>query len=263
MRFYSIFIICLCGILFSAGCANKDIAAISANEDAQQLYQRASQALENAQFETAIQFFQTLEARYPFSPYALQTQLDLAYAYLRFGEIERAVAEADRFIRFNPTHPNVDYAYYVKGLANFSNRKNFLDRWVKRNPADYDQKKLHDSYLDFAILLNRFPDSQYAPDARQRMIFLRNEMADHEVSVANYYMQRKAWVAAANRANGVLQNYSDSEATEAALVILVKAYRALELEESANDALSVLALNFPNNPLVQENSGVEDGQGKS
>lgn len=232
------------------GCGPKDLDALTANEDAEQLYERASNALNGSRFDLAIGYFQSLEARYPFSPYALQGQLDMAYAYFRNSRPEEAISEAERFIRFNPTHPNVDYAYYIKGLSNFSHRKGFLHRWFPQDPSEFDQKVLHDAFNDFALLVRRFPDSEYAPDARQRLIFIRNLLAKHEINVANYYLEKKAWIAAANRANNVLESFHDAPANEEALVILVKSYEQLGLAESHQKALSTLKLNYPNNEYL-------------
>lgn len=242
----------LCAVALT-GCGNgKDLELLTADEDARQLYERATKALNGARFDIAIQHFQSLEARYPFSPYALQGQLDMAYAYFRNSRPEEAISEAERFIRFNPTHPNVDYAYYIKGLSNFSHRKGFLHKWFPRDPADFNQKTLHDAFNDFALLVRRFPDSQYAPDARQRMIFIRNLLAKHEINVANHYLQRKAWVAAANRANNVLQSFHNTPANEEALVVLVKSYQQLGLTDSYQKALDTLRLNYPNNEYLTE-----------
>jgi outer membrane protein assembly factor BamD len=230
---------------------NKDLDDLGeTDEDAKELYQRARNSMNSAQFEFAIRYFQALEARYPFSPYALQAQLDLAYTYYNYGQAEKAIAEADRFIRFNPTHPNVDYAYYLKGLANFKRNRTFLERWFPRNPADHNQKPMQDAFSDFTTLITKFPKSQYSADARQHLIYLKNMLAEHEIHVAEYYLRRKAWVGAANRANYVLQYFFDTPHNQDALVVLVRAYRGLGLKDAEQDALTVLKLNFPDHPLV-------------
>jgi outer membrane protein assembly factor BamD len=237
---------------FLAGCSGKDLDLEDAEEDAKELYQRARTSMNNAQFEYAIRYFQSLEARYPFSPYALQAQLDLAYTYYRFGQSEKAIAEADRFIRFNPTHPQVDYAYYLKGLVNFKRNRTFLERWFPRNMAHHNQKPPQDAFSDFTTLISKFPNSKYAADSHQHLLYLKNKLAEHEILAAQYYLRREAWVAAANRANYVLQYFYDTPHNEAALVVLVKAYRALGLKSPEQDALAVLKLNFPEHPLLSE-----------
>lgn len=234
------------------GCGEKDVDILTANDDAKNLYKRASDALEGGRFDVAIQYFHILESRYPFSPYALQAQLDLAYAYYRHDKPEEAISEAERFIRFNPTHEHVDYAYYIKALANFVQKVSLFERWVPYNTADFNQKPLQDSFNDFLQLLRKFPDSKYAPDARQRMIFLKHKMAEHEIHVARYYERRGAWVAAANRANYILSQYPDTPFNEEALVILAKSYRALKLPEPEQNALKTLRLNFPDNEYLKE-----------
>ncbi|HEY3487115.1 MAG TPA: outer membrane protein assembly factor BamD [Gammaproteobacteria bacterium] len=238
--------------LMLGGCAEKDPDALTANDDAKHLYQRATKALKGMQFDSAIQYFQILESRYPFSPYALQAQLDLAYSYYLHDKPEEAISEAERFIRFNPTHANVDYAYYIKALANFKQDTGPLERWVPRNSADYNQKPLQDAFNDFAVLLKKFPDSKYAEDSRKRMIFLKHKMAENEIHVAQYYLRREAWVAAVSRANYVLRYFYDTPYNEEALVIMAKSYRALKLPEPEQNALKTLRLNFPDNAYLKE-----------
>ena len=234
-----------------SGCA-KDKEILTAELDARQLYERATNAISAGQFQTAIQHFRALEARYPFSPYALQAQLDIAYAYFRFGRTEESISEAERFIRFNPTHPNVDYAYYIKGLAHFSHRKGFLHSWFPRDPAEVDQKALREAFNTFTALITKFPNSPYAPDAHQRLVFIKNKMAEHEISVANYYLSRNAWIAAGNRANYVLEYYNNTPSTENALAILLTVYKQLDLPHAYQATLKTLRLNYPNNPALQE-----------
>ena len=233
-----------------SGCA-KDKEILTAELDARQLYERATNAIAAGQFQTAIQHFRSLEARYPFSPYALQAQLDIAYAYFRYGRSEEAISEAERFIRFNPTHPNVDYAYYIKGLAHFAHRKGFLHKWFPRDPAEVDQKALRESFNAFTALINKFPNSEYARDAHQRLVFIRNKMAEHEVMVAKFYIGRKAWVAAGGRANYILEYFNGTPSTEEALAILLTVYKELELPQAYEATLKTLKLNYPNNPALQ------------
>lgn len=234
------------------GCGEKDMDVLTANDDAKNLYKRASSALEGGRFEVAIQYFHILESRYPFSPYALQAQLDLAYAYYKHNKPEEAISEAERFIRFNPTHENVDYAYYIKAMANFVLKVSLFERWVPRNSANFNQKPLQDSFNDFMQLLRKFPNSRYAPDARQRMIYLRHKLAEHEIIVARYYLRRGAWVAAVNRANNILTHFYDTPFNEEALEIIARSYRSLELKEPEQNALKILRLNFPDNAYLKE-----------
>jgi outer membrane protein assembly factor BamD len=240
-----------------SACGGKDLELMTSEENARQLYERASKAMKSARHDQAIRIFRQLESRYPFSPYALQAQLDLAYSYFLFSQPERAVTEADRFIRFNPTHPNVDYAYYIKGVANSGNKR-FLMSWFPRNPAAFEKQPLEDAFTAFSQLVNRFPDSPYVPDARQRMIYLRNILAEHEISVARFYMEKQAWVAAANRANYVLENFAKTPSNRDALEILVEAYENLDLPDAAADARRVLEVNFPGRGQVAESQAEEE-----
>lgn len=210
---------------------------------ASQLYMEARGALDRGNFDQAVEYYESLEARYPFSRFAQQAQLEVAYAYHKADEPDMAVAAADRFIQINPRHPYVDYAYYLKGLINAERHQGFLDRWMPRDPREHDPEPLRQAFEDFGNLVRNFPDSRYAEDARQRMIHVRNLLAGHELYVADFYMRRGAWLAAAQRARTVLERYHESDATLDALEVMVRAYRELELDDLADDALRVLEAN--------------------
>jgi outer membrane protein assembly factor BamD len=211
--------------------------------NAKAFYQASSEALYSGEFETAIKYLETLEARFPFDPYAKQAQLDIAYSYYKFDEPDAAISAADRFLRLHPRDPNIDYVYYLKGLVNFKRGTGILDGWFARDQAEHETETLHNSFNDFATLVRRYPDSQYAGDAYQRMIYLRNELAQHEISVAEYYLSRKAWMGAANRARIVVERYEQTTWRKRALEIMVIAYKELGLDQLAADAQRVLDLN--------------------
>jgi outer membrane protein assembly factor BamD len=173
----------------------------------------------------------------------MQSQLDVAYANYRADEPEAAIAAADRFIKLYPQNPYVDYAYYLKGLVNYNRSVGFLDRYIPTDPSQRDPGAALDAFADFSVLVERFPDSRYAEDARQRMLYLRNNLARHEVNVARYYMRRGAFLAAANRANYVIERFQRTSAVESALEILVDAYTALGKPDLAADAQRVLDIN--------------------
>jgi len=219
-----------------------------ANWTAKQFYEDASYALQTGEFEKAIKSLENLEIRFPWSPYARQAQLDVAYAYYKFEEPESAIAAADRFIRNNPRDPNVDYAWYLKGLADYSRGSGFLDSLLPRDISLHDNQSMHRSLRNFATLVERFPKSRYADDAYQHMIFLRNKLAEAELHAANYYMQRKAWLAAARRGQYVLKYYPTTPASREALKIMVTAYNALGLTDLAQDAQKVLDNNSADKP---------------
>ncbi len=209
------------------------------------LYSEAKEALDDENFERAIELFETLEARYPFGRYAQQAQLDSAYAYYKFSEPDSAIANADRFIKLHPKSPHVDYAYYLKGLANFNRGDSLLSKIIDRNPAERDPTPLKRAFEDFNILIKTYPDSRYADDARQRMVFLRNELAEYEMYIANFYIRREAYIAAANRAKHVLEYYQGATSVPLALKTMIKSYRKLGLDDLANDAYRVLKQNYP------------------
>ncbi len=210
---------------------------------AKDFYKEAKRSLAAGEFQTAIENLESLEARFPFSSYAKQAQLDVAYAYYKFEEPDSAIAAADRFLRLNPRDPHVDYAWYLKGLANFNRGVGFLDSWFPRDVAKHDTKTLKDSLQDFSTLVRRFPDSKYAGDAYKRLVFLRNKLAEHEIYVAEYYIERQAWLAAAKRAQYTIEQYQQTPSSRRALEIMVQAYAELNLPDLLGDAQLVLEAN--------------------
>lgn len=241
-RLQRLFVIAL--LLAGAGCSttpDDPYADMSANE----LYSYAKKALDDGDYETAINAFEKLEARYPFGKYAQQAQLEIAYAYYKFNEPDSAIATLDRFIRSNPGHPYSDYAYYLKGLVNYTRGASIIDRLSRRDPADRDARALRDAFNDFSELIKKFPDSRYSEDARHRLVYLHNIMAQYEVSVADYYLKRGAYVAAANRAKYVVENYQRTPSVAPALRIMVRAYTQLGMDTLAEDARRVLKANTP------------------
>ncbi len=223
----------------------------------QRLYAEAKAALDAGDYETAIDYYEKLESRYPFGRYAEQSQIDVAYAYWKADENASAIAAADRFIKLHPRHPSVDYAYYLKGLVNFEQGRTFMDRIIPRDMSQRDPGAVRQAFDDFSELVRRFPQSKYAEDARQRMLYLKNLLAQHEVHVADYYMRRGAYVAAANRARFVVENYQRTPVIPDALVIMAKAYRLMDLDDLSADTLRVLKLNYPDHGGVEEVESVE------
>lgn len=217
---------------------------------AAELYADAKQSLDNRSWDRAIRSYKALQTRYPFGQYTEQSMLDLSYAYFKAAEPENALSNLDRFIRTYPTHPSVDYAYYLKGLVNYEENLGFLEKMMPSRVRDRDQSTARDSFEDFNELIRRFPDSRYVPDARQRMVFLRNNLAAYEVIVAEYYLRRRAFVAAANRARYALENYPNTPETSEALVVMHKAYTELELPDLAAGSMEILALNYPDHYYV-------------
>jgi len=234
--------IALSVFLYACGTADKE--DITAGWSAEQLYRSAKGEMMDGNYQTAIEQYEILESRYPFGKYATQAQIDVGYAYYKYDELEPAIAAVERFIKLNPRHEAVDYAYYLRGIIHFNRGKSFLDKINKRDKADYDQSILRSASSDFQILLRRFPDSKYAADARQRLIFLHDKLAHSELKAAQYYASRDAWVAAANRTKTILQTYPGTSAIKPALEIQLTAYQKLGLEELATDTQRIIDLNY-------------------
>jgi outer membrane protein assembly factor BamD len=247
------FILLLALLLTATGCSLLP-EQIDTTKDwsANQLYTAAKEELSQSNYEKAIDYFEKLQARYPFGRYAQQAQLEIAYAYYKFDEPDLAISTAERFIKIYPRHPNVDYAWYIKGLTNFYRGRSIVDKLLPQDPSERDTVTMRAAYDDFHQLTELYPNSIYAKDAAQRMIYLRDNMAAYEMHVADYYMRRKAYIAAANRGKYVIENYQRTPSVPDALVILVRAYRQLGAKELADDALRVLRLNYPHNPAVAE-----------
>jgi outer membrane protein assembly factor BamD len=212
---------------------------------ASRLYSEAKEELNSGNYQNAVKLYEKLEARYPYGRYALQAQLEIAYAYYKDGETASAINAADRFIKLHPNHPNVDYAYYLKGLVNFQSDLGIFSALGGDDFSDRDPKAAREAFEAFRELVTRFPESRYAADARARMNYLVNALASHEMHVARYYLRRGAYVAAANRAKYVLENYPQAPALEEALAIMVRAYDALGMPKLRDDARRVLEQNFP------------------
>lgn len=212
---------------------------------ANQLYSKAQKATESGDYKSAISLYETLEARFPLGPYAQQAQLEAAYAYYKADEPDSALDAIDRFIRMNPMNPKVDYALYLRGLVNFNRGSSLVDKVFPRSIADLDIVRQKESFQDFSTLINRFPESRYTGDAKQRVQYLRNTLAYSEVNVAKYYMEREAWLAAFNRAEYAIKHYQGSPAVIDALEIKIVSARKMGKVDIAADSLKVLELNFP------------------
>jgi outer membrane protein assembly factor BamD len=214
------------------------------------LYNAAQRNIESSNFDLAIKNLQLLEARYPFGPYAEQAQLELIYAHYRNFDHPEAVAAAERFIRLHPQHPNVDYAYYMKGLSSFTEGQGVLERFLPTDQTQRDPGPARQSFADFSQLLSRFPNSEYAADARSRMVYLRNLLARYEINVANYYFKRRAYVAALNRGRFVVENFQETPAVPDGLAVMAQAYLILGMDDLAQNAIAALRTNYPQHPSL-------------
>lgn len=215
----------------------------TAGWSAQKLFSEATEAMQGSNYQRAIDYYQKLESRYPFGKYALQSQLNIAYAYYRADEPDSTLAAVERFEKLHPDHPAVAYALYLKGLVNFTRNMGFFSRFLPTDNSQRDPGSTMEAYNDFAELVRRFPDTEYAQDAKLRMRYLRNQLARHEIHVARYYLDRGAWLAAANRGQYVVQNFQLTPSVKDGLTIMIIAYEKMGLEELYRSTLRVLALN--------------------
>lgn len=227
------------------GCSVKDAPDHTIGWTPEKLYAEAKDDMRVGNFAQAIKMLEKLEARHPFSRWSEQAQLDIAYAHYRDGERVLALATLDRFQKLYPNHPALDYALYLRGLVNFNERVGILSVMGQQDIAERDLKAVREGFEAFKTLVDRFPESKYAEDARARMVFLVNALASGEVRVARYYLRRGAYVAAANRAQGVIRQYQQAPAVEEALKILVESYDRLGMADLRDDTRRVLEKNFP------------------
>jgi outer membrane protein assembly factor BamD len=227
------------------GCKSAGDMDETAGWSAQKLFGEAKDAMNNKVWDKCIRYMEKLEARYPYGRYAQQAQLDVAYCYWKDGQRASGIAAAERFIKLYPNHPNVDYAYYLRGLINFNENSGLFSIIDNPDLSERDSKGTRESFEAFKELVLRFPESKYAEDARARMRYLVNSLAQYEVHVARYYMKRTAYVAAANRAQYAVVNYPQAPAIEEAVFIMVKAYDALGMTDLRDAADRVMRKNFP------------------
>lgn len=247
------FIVLASIITVVSGCSSlTDTTTDFQNQTAGQIYQGGERALAKNEYSRAIKHFEALDTLYPFTENTEQAQLDLMYAYYQSGDNASAAATAERFIRLYPRSTHTDYAYYLKGLANFEQDRGWFLRYAWVDLSKRDPGSMRQAFNDFSQLVQLYPHSPYAPDARQRMIYLRNMFAEYELHVADYYFKRGAFVAAANRANYLVQHFDGTPQIEQALGIMVKSYRNLGLQQPAEQALQVLRLNFPHGKVLQQ-----------
>jgi outer membrane protein assembly factor BamD len=238
------FLLVVVGIaLLAAGCRSH--RGDDAKSGPEVIYARAQKAMRNSSYGEAIKQLEALQSRFPFSEPARQSQLDLIYAYYKARQVDPAIDAADTFIRENPTNPRVDYAYYMKGLVYFERQSNWLERKFNVDLSQRPPINAKKSFDAFQQLIEKYPHSEYVGDSRQRMVFLRNRLADFELHVALYYMRRGAYVGALNRAKYAVENYDGAPAIKGSMKVMVDAYRALHMMDLASNAEKVYAENYP------------------
>ena len=240
---YFLFLCC-----FLAACGGKKDRGPNdiAQDNVEILYNKAKNALNVGNYSFAIDYYRSLEANFPYGEYTEQAKLDIIYALNKSGRTEEAVDAADVFAKLYPTHPNVDYAYYMKGVASFEKKTSKFDRFITGKDLTLrDPQPYRDSESAFNELLKRFPNSIYASDARQRLIFLNNALADRELTIANYYYDKETYVATLNRCKTIIYQYETSPAVEEALILMEKAYLEMGLTDLAASTHTILVTNFP------------------
>ena len=235
-------------LLLLQSCSTIDEDELPEDITAAEIYNEAKGQLDDANYEDAIKLYEQIEARFPYGKYAERAQLEIAYAYYKDSEPETAILSAERFIKLHPNHPNVDYAYYLKGLAAFDVNSSFFSNLFDQDDAERDPKAARQAFKYFAELVQRYPKTQYRNDAIKRMKLLRDNLSRYEIFVAKYYLKRNAYLAAVNRAKYVIQHYPKTKAVPDALALMVEGYRKLGLKDLEKDAMKVLQLNYPNHP---------------
>ncbi len=234
-------------LLILSGCVRKDVDPYQAyrGKTSAELFTSGERALAKKDYSEAVKNFEALDAIYPFGPHAEQAQLDIIYAYYKNNDTSSAIAAADRYIRLYPRGRNVDYAYYMRGVISFDLGLSWLQKLARVSPVSRDVSTLQQSFTSFATLAEVFPHSRYTPDALTRMRYIRNLMAQREIMIAEFYMKRRAYVAAANRGSYVVQHFQGSPQVAKALAIMVQAYRALGLPKMADASNHLLQTNYP------------------
>lgn len=218
------------------------------DQSAEVIYQKATQALNKGKYSKAVTAYESLDAQYPFGEYTEKAHLDIIYAYYRYNELPAAMRAADRYIRLHPRSEYLDYAYYMRGLIKYTESIGFAARYLPLDLTQRDSNNEQASFGYFHDFLSLYPNSKYAPDARQRLIALRNNLAQQQLNIAKYYMRRKAWLAAANRAQGIVEHYPQTPAVNEGLAVMVVAYDKLGMEDLSKQSNDVLALNSAQAP---------------
>ena len=238
-------------LVLVGGCAGRRPERDNRRVSAAQLYSIAHKAMVNSDYEYAVRQYEALTSRFPFSDEARQARLDLIYVYYRKGEKESATDAAEQFLREYPTHPRVDYAWYMKGLIDFERQPYKVERWLGVDMARRPPSTAPQSINAFRVVVERYPKSAYAHDALRRLVYQRNRLAEYEVNVARYYVKRGAWLAASQRAARVVEQYQGSPSVREALAIIIDCDHRLGLDEHARNLEQVYQLNYPNAPGPQ------------
>jgi outer membrane protein assembly factor BamD len=248
---FTLLLASILALLLLAGCAGSDGQKDDTDIWSEaKLYSEATEKLNDTDYARCGKYFDKLEARFPFGPYSQQAQINAAYCYWKAQEQTQALVAIDRFIKLHQGSPNLDYAYYLKGLITFNDDLGWLGKFTGQDLSERDPKAAKEAFESFKVVADRFPNSKYAPDALDRMRYIVNSLAEADVLVARYYYQRGAYLASANRAQLVIRDYDRAPAVEEALYILMKSYEKLGMVQLSNDAARVFKLNFPDSQMM-------------
>jgi outer membrane protein assembly factor BamD len=237
-----------CGLLPEKSDENKNVSA-------SKLYADAQEEMAGGHYEAAIKLYERLESNYPFGTYAAQAQMEIAFAHYKANDQAEALASVERFIKLHPNHPNVDYMYYLRGLINFNDQIGFMSFLYSQDPTERDPKATREAFAAFKELVDKFPNSKYAPDSVARMTYLVEAMASYEVHVANYYYRRGAYLASLNRAQAAVTQFSQANAREEALFIMVRCYDKLGMFDMRDDTQRIFTQNYPNSRFLGKGTG--------
>ncbi|MCL1039411.1 outer membrane protein assembly factor BamD [Shewanella corallii] len=249
-RFAKCAAVALISLAISACSSNNELDESLSKQSPEALYTQARTSMELGNFSKAVRTLEALDSRYPFGPHKTQVQLDMIYAYYKLNDPASGIANIDRFIRLNPTHPDIDYVYYMRGLVNMQSDSYMFHDMLGIDRTDRDPKHAMQAFKDFERLIKMYPNSKYAADSQKRMQWLKDRLARYSIDVAEYYLKMNAWSAAAVRAQSVMETYPGTPSTERALEIMAEAYGELGQEKLREHVLQVLKVNFPGNKLV-------------
>jgi len=254
----SLSVLLFIAVLLAACSSTDDSDDITLGWSAEKLFREAKDSINSGAYESAIKYYEKLEARFPFGVYAQQAQLDIAYAYYKQGEDTAALTAIDRFIRLHPNHSSTDYAWYLKGLVNFKGELGLFGNVSGQDMAERDPKAARDSFTSFRQLVTNFPESRYVDDAQKRMKYLVNVLASHHVYVSDFYYRRGAYLAAVNRAQKAITEFPGAPANEKALYLMIKSYEALGLDDLRGDAARVMSTNFPDSKYLKHGLSADE-----
>jgi outer membrane protein assembly factor BamD len=251
-NFMSMLVVVLAALTLSAcSSVEDDQRELVANQGAHALYKEAKKNMDVGNFSAAAQILSTIDSKFPFGPLSHQVQLDLIFSYYKTGDVAQTLATIDRFVRLNPNHADVEYAFYMRGVINMEQDSNLFQELFNVDRSDRDPSKSREAFEDFRRLLEKHPDSKYATDAKQRMLHIKDRLARYEIAVARFYMRREAWVAAANRGRYVLEHFADTQQVKPALEIMVSSYDQLGLDELKTNAIKTLRINYPDSEFIR------------